>query len=188
MAMGGSTRRPGKIISARCWVGLLLCAGLQVALGVSACEASSRRFPCSAPSTAAGQHTAVARSRAHGMVLVIQPPQPLSREQPLCRCSKRRSSVHVVRMLQNNKDCACSLRLSTCPQVLQLRGGASGGNATVAENDNAAKYDRTLWDMLQDHPDEIHFLNTVFNFLQVLALSQSIHHHRFGAPGCLFAL
>jgi len=91
-------------------------------------------------------------------------------------------------MLQNNKDCACSLRLSTCPQVLQLRGGASGGNATVAENDNAAKYDRTLWDMLQDHPDEIHFLNTVFNFLQVLALSQSIHHHRFGAPGCLFAL
>lgn len=50
--------------------------------------------------------------------------------------------------------------------VLQLRGGAGGGEATRAENEDALKYDRVLWDMLQNHPDEIHFLNTVFNFLQ----------------------
>uniref|UniRef100_A0A0C3SHL3 CS domain-containing protein n=2 Tax=Guillardia theta (strain CCMP2712) TaxID=905079 RepID=A0A0C3SHL3_GUITC len=41
---------------------------------------------------------------------------------------------------------------------LSLRGGS--------EPEASSKYDRVLWDMLQQHPDEIHFLNTVFNFLQ----------------------
>jgi len=213
MAMGGATRRLGKTLPARCWVGLLLCAGLQVALG--ACEVSSRlarRFPCSAPSAAAGQHTAVARSHAHGMVLVIQPLQPVPREDVsmqqaaiLSACCAHAAKQQRLRVLhpggnpggnrksishrcylfevafvwestndtidlllgclqggvetqlappgastarrQNNyftERCSGAeegsyLRLiDFCiTQVLQLRGGGSGGEATGAENDNA---------------------------------------------------
>ena len=46
-------------------------------------------------------------------------------------------------------------------QVLSLRGGGE-----EYDSKNAEKFDRVLWDMLAQHPDEIYFLNTVFNFLQ----------------------
>jgi hypothetical protein len=55
-----------------------------------------------------------------------------------------------------------------CPPVLQMLRLRGGGEATEKESEEAMKYDRVLWDMLQAHPDEIHFLNTIFNFLQVL--------------------
>mmetsp|Transcript_24099 Transcript_24099/g.38810 ORF Transcript_24099/g.38810 Transcript_24099/m.38810 type:complete len:410 (+) Transcript_24099:40-1269(+) len=50
---------------------------------------------------------------------------------------------------------------SELTQVLSLRGGDPEYDSKDAE-----KFDRVLWDMLAEHPDDIHFLNTVFNFLQ----------------------
>ena len=54
-----------------------------------------------------------------------------------------------------------ALRPCVAGQVLTLRGGGAAYDSKEAE-----KFDAVLWDMLAQHPDEIHFLNTVFNFLQ----------------------
>ena len=48
--------------------------------------------------------------------------------------------------------------------ALRLKGGAEEEKAY--DSKAAEKYDQALWDILRQHPDEIHFLNTVFNFLQ----------------------
>ena len=55
-------------------------------------------------------------------------------------------------------------RRAAFPRVLALRGGVQ--DAAEYSSKDAEKYDRVLWDMLAQHPDEIYFLNTVFNFLQ----------------------
>lgn len=47
--------------------------------------------------------------------------------------------------------------------MLRLKGGEED---QAPEFTDSQKYDQALWDMLKQHPDEIFFLNTVFNFLQ----------------------
>jgi hypothetical protein len=54
-------------------------------------------------------------------------------------------------------------RFFPAAHMLRLKGGEED---QAPELTDSQKYDQALWDMLKQHPDEIFFLNTVFNFLQ----------------------
>jgi len=63
----------------------------------------------------------------------------------------------------NHRTTPHAITKSTSLPILytRLRGGVGEYDSTKAQ-----QYDQVLWDILDKHPDEIYFLNTVFNFLQ----------------------
>jgi hypothetical protein len=52
------------------------------------------------------------------------------------------------------------------PAILSLRLRGGEAESQTYDSKEAEKFDQALWSILSQHPDEIHFLNTVFNFLQ----------------------